>query len=622
MDRSVLATQLEWLVPLTAPLDEMLLYRTAGTTGHALRVPHHRRSVAALLPLIEVALRAWGITLDVRPGEVACALLGAQADTATYATVLAGWGGAGFTKLNLHPKQWPSPESAARFLAAFNPRLLTGDPITFAELLRQQPRITPQAMLTTAVAMSDELRTLLSEQFNCPVIDWYSLTETGPIGFRCPHAGKGEPEAFHIVAADLHIELLDPDGAAVPEGARGEVVVSGGRNPFVPLLRYRTGDWGRLVRAPCSCGDSSLRIADLEGRAPVLFAKDDGSVVNPVDLARVLRGFALVCHELTQHADRRLSLVIRTMPDHPIDEDALRSRLADHLGALPLDITYDPALGNRSGKSYPWRSAVDLNAILDVASQQPHAIPAAKLNARTLPPKLHNAPVQHLDHPGAHRPHRLYVALTTHCNRACPRCSTSSSPQKKTFLSQTAFEALLPDGRDFEVQLEGGEPLVHPEFGQFMATVRAHPRYERVVLCTNGVSMPRQPERLRAFIDRLGKPLTIKLSWNHYLRDHDPDLLKLAQRLQSLTDDNAEVSFVLNVRLRPGQDEDIRQAVADAGLAASANVFFLEGYGLASGTPGWELPHAVWGDFTLANPDGSTHGTDLLARSAAMAELP
>ncbi len=241
---------------------------------------------------------------------------------------------------------------------------------------------------------------------------------------------------------------------------------------------------------------------------------------------------------------------------------------------------------------------------------------------RPLPPKLQGAPDVPLDHPGAHRPHRLYLALTTSCNRACPWCSTSSSPRGRTHLSTEHFDALLPDAGPFELQFEGGEPLVHPEFWALWQRGRAHPRCATQVLCTNGVSVPRSSARLADFVTRIGAPTRLKLSWNHHLRDQDPGLLDLATALAALARERQGFDFVLNVRVRPGRDDDVRDAVAGAGLAEVANVFFLERYGLASGEQDWEPPRAVWGDFTLANPDGRAWGTDLVARAAAMAELP
>ena len=65
----------------------------------------------------------------------------------------------------------------------------------------------------------------------------------------------------------------------------------------MPLLRYRTGDRGGMERRPCSCGDPTPRIVGFEGREIVLFRAADGSIVNPVDVGKVMRYHPFVQHE-------------------------------------------------------------------------------------------------------------------------------------------------------------------------------------------------------------------------------------------------------------------------------------------------------------------------------------
>src|SRR5262245_39166974 len=202
-----------------------------------------------------------------------------------------------------------------------------------------------------------------------------------------------------------------------------------------------------------------------------------------------------------------------------------------------------------------------------------------------------------LDHPPPDRPHRLYVALTNHCNRSCPWCSTYSSPRGDTWLSLSDYLAGLPREGLFQVQLEGGEPTIHPHFWEFVRIARQHPRCTRLVLCTNGVVLPRSTLRLKEWIERLGAPLTLKLSINHHLLDEDPGLIALAVSLRKLFRELAgDRLLVLNVRLRRGYEHDDRRvhdAVEQAGLLPHANVFFLQRYGFASGEAGWDPPVPV-----------------------------
>jgi hypothetical protein len=189
-----------------------------------------------------------------------------------------------------------------------------------------------------------------------------------------------------------------------------------------------------------------------------------------------------------------------------------------------------------------------------------------------------------------------------------------------------SFQALLPSLTKFQLQLEGGEPTVHPNFWDFVRLARQHPYCERLILCTNGVVLPRQPERLRLWLTRLGEPLTLKISFNHHLLDRDSGLLDLCCLLRDQFGElDGDRLFVINVRLRQGYENDdarIRQAIESAGLSNHANIFFLQAYGLAQDEPGWLPPSPVATNFTLVNPDGSTFGPDLIARSEGMRLLP
>jgi MoaA/NifB/PqqE/SkfB family radical SAM enzyme len=230
-----------------------------------------------------------------------------------------------------------------------------------------------------------------------------------------------------------------------------------------------------------------------------------------------------------------------------------------------------------------------------------------------------------LDHPTPDRPHRVYFALTNHCNRACPWCSTCSSPAGGTWLSLADYVARFPAAGPFQVQLEGGEPTLHPQFWDFVRLAREQPRCTHLVLCTNGVVLPRRREKLRVWLERLGTPLTVKLSINHHLLDNDPGLIDLALAVRDLLAEAEGRLLVLNVRLRRGYEDDdrrVREAVEAAGLLEHANVFFLQRYGFAADQADWDPPAPVWDRFTLVNPDGHAYGPDLIARSEGMRRLP
>ncbi len=348
--REDVASHAEHLVPDDAPLERMIMYRTAGTTGHALLVAHDALAVASYIPLLNLALARYGVDTRFTPEVTACFLVGSQRRTVTYPTALAAWNGAGFAKLNLFADEWPSVRARQNYFAHFAPRILTGDPLSFADMLEAGINSGAKVLVTTAVAMSAGLKQRLENAYACPVIDWYSLTETGPLGYACTH-GHG----YHWLPHDVFLETLDESGR--PTTTRGEITVSGGRNPFIPLLRYRTGDWGRIDYAACPCGDPMPRLLELEGRTPVRFRSGSGNNVSTQDVATVLRRFPLVQHQFEQDASGACNLTYRALAGAAWARGDLEEELHT-LMAQPVTLVEDAELGRRnaSDKVIPFRS--------------------------------------------------------------------------------------------------------------------------------------------------------------------------------------------------------------------------------------------------------------------------
>jgi phenylacetate-CoA ligase len=355
--RETLAGRIESMVPANADLDRLIVYDTSGTTGHALVVPHHPAAVGKTMALVAWVLDRYGVATEFGPHMTACINVGAQVQTVVFPHVASVWNQAGFVKLNLHPGGWRDPEDARRYIADLSPLFLTGDPVGFATLLEWGIQAAPRLLLSTAVAMTAALRSRLQAHFQCPVVDWYSVTEAGPIGYTCL-----ENNGFHVLPHDIFVEILDDEGGLRPPGEVGEIVVSGGRNPYLPLLRYRTGDRAAIDPAPCPCGDPMPRLIDFMGRAAVRFMAADGSVVNPVDIGRVLRDHPILQHEFVQRSDGSCDLRLRpVLADRAPDPDRIRRRLMALFGPdATIRVHIDPELGGSApgNKVVAYRSEV------------------------------------------------------------------------------------------------------------------------------------------------------------------------------------------------------------------------------------------------------------------------
>ncbi|MFN7950407.1 MAG: AMP-binding protein [bacterium] len=355
-DRETIARRIEDLVPHDLDLEDAIVYSTSGTTGHAVIVPSHPSAMVQNLAHLERAAALHGVTLAPREGEPFALNVTHQRSTYVFATTLSGWAGAVFVKANLAAHDWAGGVARReRFLAEMAPRFVASEPVTLAEMLRLELPVRPRVVVSSAVGLPSGAAAALRAAWGAAVVDLYSTTETGPIAVSLPGL-----DGHVVLCPDLFVEALDAHGERVADGERGEITVTGGRNPFLPLVRYRTGDHGRLATVALPDGRRARAILDLEGRAPVTFRAADGSRVGSVDVARRIRPLApIVQHQLHQSADGSLVLRLRPLPDMPIPRDAFQETLRELFGRdARISVEIDPNLGQDGRKLIPWSSDV------------------------------------------------------------------------------------------------------------------------------------------------------------------------------------------------------------------------------------------------------------------------
>lgn len=95
------------------------------------------------------------------------------------------------------------------------------------------------------------------EAFGCRVFRHWGMIETGQGGAVECSPGSG----LHLRETDVLVEIVDPDtGRLVPDGEFGEMVVTTLLRKGMPLIRYRTGDRGRILAGQCRCGSPMRRL--------------------------------------------------------------------------------------------------------------------------------------------------------------------------------------------------------------------------------------------------------------------------------------------------------------------------------------------------------------------------
>lgn len=93
---------------------------------------------------------------------------------------------------------------------------------------------------------------------------------------------------MHINEDHFLAEVIDPKtGEVLPEGEKGELVITCLSKEALPLIRYRTRDITRLFYEPCKCGRTTARMENLSGRTDDML-KIRGVNVFPSQIEEVL----------------------------------------------------------------------------------------------------------------------------------------------------------------------------------------------------------------------------------------------------------------------------------------------------------------------------------------------
>lgn len=110
---------------------------------------------------------------------------------------------------------------------------------------------------------SQQMRARIEEITGIKAYDVFGTSElSGPLFTECTYQ-----DGIHIWADQFLIEVIDPEtGESLPDGERGELVITTLAKEALPLIRYRVGDNTVLSKEPCRCGRTHPRIMRILGR--------------------------------------------------------------------------------------------------------------------------------------------------------------------------------------------------------------------------------------------------------------------------------------------------------------------------------------------------------------------
>ncbi len=122
----------------------------------------------------------------------------------------------------------------------------TSSIVLFAKFLKQKNIVlkdicpTLKVCMVTSEMLFEQDKIILERQFGIPIVNEYGASELDLIAFQNP---EGE---WQVNSETLFIEILDENGAEVPHGKEGRIVITSLFNKAHPFIRYDIGDIGVL----------------------------------------------------------------------------------------------------------------------------------------------------------------------------------------------------------------------------------------------------------------------------------------------------------------------------------------------------------------------------------------
>ncbi|MDP3065511.1 MAG: phenylacetate--CoA ligase [Methanobacteriaceae archaeon] len=177
-------------------------------------------------------------------------------------------------------------------LKDFQSTIITCTPsyaLYLAEVLKKEgvteDDINLKAGLFGAEMWTEEMRNEIEKRLKLDALNIYGLTEIiGPgVAQECM-----EKKGLHIFEDHFYPEIIDPNTLqTLPDGEKGELVLTTLSREGMPILRFRTRDITVLTRGKCECGRTLIKMDRITGRSDDML-KIRGVIVFPSQIERAL----------------------------------------------------------------------------------------------------------------------------------------------------------------------------------------------------------------------------------------------------------------------------------------------------------------------------------------------
>lgn len=176
-----------------------------------------------------------------------------------------------------------STEAIAEVLDAVAPTVISTLPSKLEEYADILSKRNFKILETTGEPMTEKQRAKLEKIYNAEIFDAYGLTE-GVVGVEC-----NNHNGYHYREDKVYLEIKSlRNDKLVPDGNFGEIVMTNLMCHAQPIIRYCTGDAGKILRDKCSCGLRNPRLI-LRGRVGKTHYLVDGVKIRQKNMQGILQ---------------------------------------------------------------------------------------------------------------------------------------------------------------------------------------------------------------------------------------------------------------------------------------------------------------------------------------------
>jgi phenylacetate-CoA ligase len=236
----------------------------------------------------------------------------------------------------------PTMQSFATMLKRYKPDLLIGYPsalTVFAEFCRSRSMsgIHPRAIISGGEKMYPHQKKTLESVFDAPVFDRYGSNEFANVAQEC-----AERNGLHMFNDMMYIEIIHESGRPCQSGEVGEIVITDFLNPYMPFVRYRTGDLAVPTDRVCTCGRGFTLLDRIEGRTFDTIVMPDGRSIGGyfwTYLSRVVPGIKQF--QVEQRDRRRIVYRIVPGPEWKNESPATLAATVKEQVGPGVDVSFD-----------------------------------------------------------------------------------------------------------------------------------------------------------------------------------------------------------------------------------------------------------------------------------------